>query len=46
MSKQPTQSSVRGHQGNHGLHHKWDQLEARHKGRVIANVARDLAGWC
>ena len=41
-------SRVRGHQGNHRLHHKWDQFEARHKRRVIANVAvaRELAGWC
>jgi transposase len=42
------ESRVRGHQGNHRLHHKWDQFEARHKRRVIANVAvaRELAGWC
>jgi transposase len=41
-------SRVRGHQGNHRLHHKWEQFEARHKRRVIANVAiaRELAGWC
>ena len=41
-------SRIRGHQGNHRLHRKWDQFEARHKRRVIANVAiaRELAGWC
>jgi len=41
-------SRVRGHQGNHRLHRKWEQFEARHKRRVIANVAiaRELAGWC
>jgi len=41
-------SRIRGHRGNHRLHHKWDQFEARHKRRVIANVAvaRELAGWC
>lgn len=41
-------SRVRGHKGNHRLHHKWEQFEARHKRRVIANVAvgRELAGWC
>ncbi|KQQ98231.1 transposase [Arthrobacter sp. Leaf141] len=41
-------SRARGHQGNHRLHRKWDQFEARHKRRVIANVAvaRELAGWC
>ena len=41
-------SRVRGHQGNHRLHHKWEQFEARHKRRVIADVAiaRELAGWC
>ena len=41
-------SRVRGHQGNHRLHHKWEQFETRHKRRVIANVAiaRELAGWC
>jgi hypothetical protein len=32
-------SRVRGHQGNHRLHHKWEQFEARHKRRVIADVA-------
>jgi transposase len=41
-------SRVRGHQGNHRLHRKWEQFEVRHKRRVIANVAvaRELAGWC
>ncbi len=41
-------SRVRGHQGNYRLHYKWEQFEARHKRRVIANVAvaRELAGWC
>jgi transposase len=41
-------SRVRGHQGNHRLHHQWENFEARHKRRVIANVAiaRELAGWC
>jgi hypothetical protein len=41
-------SRVRGHQGNYRLHRKWEQFEARHKRRVIANVAvaRELAGWC
>lgn len=39
-------SRVRGHQGNQRLHYKWDQCEARHKRRVITNVARELAGWC
>jgi transposase len=38
-------SRVRGHQGNHRLHRKWEQFEARHKRRVITNVAvaRELA---
>lgn len=41
-------SFVGGHQGNYRLHRKWEQFEARHKRRVIANVAvaRELAGWC
>ncbi|PCC25517.1 IS110 family transposase [Glutamicibacter sp. BW78] len=41
-------SRVRGHQGNHRLHHQWEKFEARKKRRVIANVAvaRELAGWC
>lgn len=41
-------SRVRGHQGNHRLHRKWEQFEVRHNRRVIANVAvaRELAGWC
>jgi transposase len=41
-------SRARGHQGNHRLHHQWENFEARHKRRVIANVAiaRELAGWC
>lgn len=41
-------SRIRGHQGNHRLHHQWDKFESRHKRRVIANVAvaRELAGWC
>jgi hypothetical protein len=35
-------------QGNHRLHRKWEQCEARHKRRVLANVAgaREAAGWC
>jgi transposase len=41
-------SRVRRHQGNYGLHRKWEQFEALRKRRVIANiaVARELAGWC
>lgn len=41
-------SRARGHQGNHRLHRQWENFEARHKRRVIANVAvaRELAGWC
>jgi hypothetical protein len=41
-------SRTPGHQGNHRLHRKWEQFEARHKRRVNANVAiaRELAGWC
>jgi transposase len=41
-------SRIRGHEGNHWLHHRWDQFEARHKCRVVANVAvaRELTGWC
>lgn len=41
-------SRTRGHQGNDRLHHQWQNFEAHHKRRVIANVAvaRELAGWC
>jgi transposase len=39
---------ARGHAGNHRLHHRWVELNLRHKHRAIANVAvaRELAGWC
>ncbi|WP_433757174.1 IS110 family transposase [Nocardia sp. CA-135398] len=44
----PAAARVRGHAGNHRLHHRWEQFTAHHKRPVIANVAvaRELAGWC
>jgi transposase len=41
-------SRVRGHQGNHRLHRKWELFEARDERRVIANVAiaPNWAGCC
>ncbi|WP_422934126.1 IS110 family transposase [Sinomonas sp. P47F7] len=39
---------IRAIEGNHRLHRKWEQFDARHKMPVKANtaVARELAGWC
>jgi transposase len=44
----PPAARVRGDQGNHRLHGRWVQFNARKKRPVIANVAiaRELAGWC
>ena len=44
----PPQARARGDQGNHRLHRRWVQFNARKKKPVIANVAiaRELAGWC
>lgn len=35
-------------EGNHRLHHKWENFDERHKPSVKANtaIARELAGWC
>ncbi|WP_407343338.1 transposase [Pengzhenrongella phosphoraccumulans] len=46
--KAPAAARVRGHQGNHRLHHRWVVFTERHKKPAVANVAvaRELAGWC
>jgi transposase len=43
----PAAARVRGHQGNHRLHQRWQSFTARRKKPVVANVAiaRELAGW-
>jgi len=44
----PAAARARGHEGNHRLHHRWQQFTERRKRPVVANVAiaRELAGWC
>ena len=44
----PAAARARGHAGNQRLHRRWQDLTARKKRPVIANVAiaRELAGWC
>jgi len=44
----PAAARVRGHEGNHRLHHRWVVFNERKKKPVVANVAiaRELAGWC
>ena len=39
---------IRALEGNHRLHHKWENFDERHKMSVKANtaIARELAGWC
>ncbi|WP_427017057.1 transposase [Pseudarthrobacter sp. P1] len=39
---------IRALEGNHRLHRKWEQFDARKKRSVTANtaIARELAGWC
>ncbi|WP_120521706.1 IS110 family transposase [Arthrobacter celericrescens] len=39
---------IRALEGNHRLHHRWHNFDARTKTPVKANtaVARELAGWC
>ena len=46
--KAPSAARVRGHEGNHRLHHRWVVFNERKKKPVVANVAiaRELAGWC
>ena len=41
-------SRIRALEGNHRLHHKWEQFDDRYKMSVKANtaIARELAGWC
>ena len=44
----PPLAVVRGQDGNHRLHRKWQQYVARKKRPVVANIAiaRELTGWC
>jgi len=46
--KAPAAARVRGHEGNHRLHHRWVVFTERKKMPAVANVAvaRELAGWC
>jgi transposase len=37
---------ARGDAGNRRLHERWARFDECHKRAVIANVARELAGWC
>ncbi len=42
----PAAARARGHAGNQRLHRRWETFTERKKRPTIANVARELAGWC
>ncbi len=44
----PVEARLRGHQGNHRLHQRWERFIERKKKPSVATVAvaRELSGWC